>query len=283
MPCTRPASSNPGTMAAVLGLDDDQVEVACRRADSDVWVANFNAPGQVVIAGSPDGVAAGRRSVPRSSAPRRSCRCRCRGAFHTPFMAPARDRLRKAIAEANATRHRGAGRLQRRRPRPRPRRRVGQPAVGPAVAARCAGSTACSRWPTPASPSFVELGPGRCAHRHGQAHRHRRAGPSRWRRPTISTSCSSGSTPAPATPSRAAIEGEHLFATERLVVSPAAGVFTPIRRRSATARASRSATVLGTSATPRCARRSPACCRATSPSTANGSPCRQPIAWLRTV
>jgi [acyl-carrier-protein] S-malonyltransferase len=43
---------NPGTMAAVLGLDDDQVEIACRRADSDVWVANFNAPGQIVIAGS---------------------------------------------------------------------------------------------------------------------------------------------------------------------------------------------------------------------------------------
>ena len=51
-------NDNIGTMAAVLGLDDDQVEVACRRADSDVWVANFNAPGQVVIAGSPEGVAA---------------------------------------------------------------------------------------------------------------------------------------------------------------------------------------------------------------------------------
>src|SRR4029453_9580521 len=48
---------NPGTMAAVLGLDDDDVEIACRRADSDVWVANFNAPGQVGIAGSPEGVA----------------------------------------------------------------------------------------------------------------------------------------------------------------------------------------------------------------------------------
>ncbi|MEC8485507.1 MAG: ACP S-malonyltransferase, partial [Actinomycetota bacterium] len=40
----------PGTMAAVLGLDDDQVEVACNLADDEVWVANFNAPGQVVIA-----------------------------------------------------------------------------------------------------------------------------------------------------------------------------------------------------------------------------------------
>ena len=49
--------AQPGTMAAVLGLDDEQVEVACRLADSDVWVANFNAPGQVVIAGSIEGVA----------------------------------------------------------------------------------------------------------------------------------------------------------------------------------------------------------------------------------
>ena len=49
--------ANPGTMSAVLGLDDEAVEVACRRADSDVWVANFNAPGQVVIAGSAAGVA----------------------------------------------------------------------------------------------------------------------------------------------------------------------------------------------------------------------------------
>ena len=37
--------ASPGTMAAVLGLDDDLVEVACRRADADVWVASFNAPG----------------------------------------------------------------------------------------------------------------------------------------------------------------------------------------------------------------------------------------------
>ncbi|NDC12197.1 MAG: ACP S-malonyltransferase, partial [Actinobacteria bacterium] len=47
---------SPGAMSAVLGLDDDLVEVACRRADDQVWVANFNAPGQVVIAGSPSGI-----------------------------------------------------------------------------------------------------------------------------------------------------------------------------------------------------------------------------------
>src|ERR671912_2851331 len=50
------ADDNPGTMAAVLGLEDDDVDAACRRADGDVWVANFNAPGQVVISGSAEAV-----------------------------------------------------------------------------------------------------------------------------------------------------------------------------------------------------------------------------------
>ncbi|MEA3055605.1 MAG: [acyl-carrier-protein] S-malonyltransferase, partial [Actinomycetota bacterium] len=51
------AEDNPGTMAAILGLDDDDCDAACRRADSDVWVANFNAPGQVVIAGNDEALA----------------------------------------------------------------------------------------------------------------------------------------------------------------------------------------------------------------------------------
>ena len=93
-------NDNPGTMAAVLGLDDDQVEVACRRADSDVWVANFNAPGQVVIAGSPEGVAAA-SAVAKELGAKKVMPLQVSGAFHTPFMTPARDRLRKAIAEAN--------------------------------------------------------------------------------------------------------------------------------------------------------------------------------------
>jgi [acyl-carrier-protein] S-malonyltransferase len=41
--CTTPARPT-GHDGARLGLDDDQVEIACRRADADVWVANFNAP-----------------------------------------------------------------------------------------------------------------------------------------------------------------------------------------------------------------------------------------------
>ena len=89
----------PGTMAAVLGLDDDQVEVACRRADSDVWVANFNAPGQVVIAGSAEGVAAAGGHAKDLGA-KKVMPLQVAGAFHTPSMAGAKDRLRKAIAEA---------------------------------------------------------------------------------------------------------------------------------------------------------------------------------------
>src|SRR5690606_30093572 len=89
-------SRRAGTMAAVLGLDDDKVEVACARVDGDVWVANFNAPGQVVIAGSPDAIEAASAAAKELGA-KRVMGLPVGGAFHTPFMAPARDRLRKAL------------------------------------------------------------------------------------------------------------------------------------------------------------------------------------------
>ena len=89
-----------GTMAAVLGLDDDQVEVACNLADAEVWVANFNAPGQVVIAGSPAGVeAAGKHA--KDLGAKRIMPLQVSGAFHTAYRSPARDRLRGAIAVAD--------------------------------------------------------------------------------------------------------------------------------------------------------------------------------------
>ena len=92
------ADSEHGTMAAVLGLDDDQVDLACRRTDGDVWVANYNAPGQVVIAGDPEAlVAAGAEA--KSLGAKRVMPIKVGGAFHTPFMSPARDRLRKALSE----------------------------------------------------------------------------------------------------------------------------------------------------------------------------------------
>ena len=92
--------AQPGTMAAVLGLDDEQVDVACRRADADVWVANYNAPGQVVIAGSPAGVESATTHAKELGA-KRIMPLQVSGAFHTPYMTAARSRLRTAIAEAD--------------------------------------------------------------------------------------------------------------------------------------------------------------------------------------
>ena len=93
------SEEHPGTMAAVLGLEDDDADAACRRADGEAWVANYNAPGQVVIAGS-------RASLDAASAAAKELGAKkvmpipVGGAFHTPFMAPARDRLRKALRHA---------------------------------------------------------------------------------------------------------------------------------------------------------------------------------------
>ena len=82
-------NESPGTMSAVLGLDDEDVEIACRRADSDVWVANYNAPGQVVIAGSVAGVAAATEHAKALGA-KKVMALPVSGAFHTPFMTTAR-------------------------------------------------------------------------------------------------------------------------------------------------------------------------------------------------
>ncbi len=215
---------NPGTMAAVLGLDDDQVEVACRRADSDVWVANFNAPGQVVIAGSVEGVAAA-GIVAKELGAKKVMSLPVSGAFHTQFMTAARDRLRKAIAEANP-------------------RDTEVPVISNVDAlAHNTGAEWSSllsaqlsspvRWKhclltleEHGVTEFVELGPGGVLT--GMA-----------KRTVDSARTIAVSTPedlekllewvnAGSPRGGAQLEGEHLFAHERLVVSPAAGLFTPI-------------------------------------------------------
>ena len=89
-----------GTMAAVLGLDEPQVTDVCAATDGDVWVANLNAPGQVVIAGDPTAVEdAG--AAAKDAGAKRVMGLDVSGAFHTPFMAPAGERLAAAIAEAS--------------------------------------------------------------------------------------------------------------------------------------------------------------------------------------
>jgi len=212
----------PGTMAAVLGLDDDDVEVACRRSDADVWVANFNAPGQVVIAGSPDGVASASANAKELGA-KKVMPLPVSGAFHTPFMTPARNRLRKAIAQASP-------------------RDTEVPIVSNVDArAHDKGAEWSSllsaqlsspvRWKHclltmsgAGVDSFVELGPGGVLT--GMA-----------KRTVAGARTFSAAIPddldqllefvSGRTPTRHTLVGEHLFATERIVVSPAAGVFAP--------------------------------------------------------
>ncbi len=92
------AQARAGTMAAILGLEDERVAAACASVDDDVWVANFNAPGQVVIAGSRSGVEAA-SSAAKDFGAKRALPLPVGGAFHTPYMEPARERLRKALRE----------------------------------------------------------------------------------------------------------------------------------------------------------------------------------------
>jgi [acyl-carrier-protein] S-malonyltransferase len=114
------AEENPGTMAAILGLADDLAEQACSGKEG-VWVANYNAEGQVVIAGTEAGVAEASDRA-RELGAKRVTQLNVAGAFHTPLMAPAAARLRKAlsstrfllpevpvVANIDARAHRGAG------------------------------------------------------------------------------------------------------------------------------------------------------------------------------
>jgi [acyl-carrier-protein] S-malonyltransferase len=91
------ADARPGTMAAVLGLDVDEVVAACEGVD-DAWVANDNAPGQVVVAGTTAGVEAVGAAV-RERGAKRVMSLPVGGAFHTPLMAPAIEGLGAALAE----------------------------------------------------------------------------------------------------------------------------------------------------------------------------------------
>ena len=91
------ADEHEGTMAAILGLDDDLVTEACANTAGEVWVANHNAPGQVVIAGQPDAVETAGAALKAAGA-KRVMPLVVGGAFHTPHMEPAQDRLDKALS-----------------------------------------------------------------------------------------------------------------------------------------------------------------------------------------
>jgi [acyl-carrier-protein] S-malonyltransferase len=86
----------PGTMAAVLGLEDKVVEDICASIDDIVVAANYNCPGQLVISGSLTGVQEACKRLTDAGS-RRAMILNVGGAFHSPLMEPAREKLATAI------------------------------------------------------------------------------------------------------------------------------------------------------------------------------------------
>jgi [acyl-carrier-protein] S-malonyltransferase len=89
------ARERPGSMAAILGLADEVVESLCRKI-AGVWPANYNCPGQIVISGEDPAVAECCEEAEREGA-KRAIKLRVSGAFHSPLVERAADRLRPAI------------------------------------------------------------------------------------------------------------------------------------------------------------------------------------------
>ena len=87
----------PSTMAAVLGLADEVVENVCAEVEGVVVCANYNSPGQIVISGEIEAVAAASEKLAAAGA-RRVVPLKVGGAFHSPCMEPARAELAEAIA-----------------------------------------------------------------------------------------------------------------------------------------------------------------------------------------
>jgi [acyl-carrier-protein] S-malonyltransferase len=93
--------TQPSTMAAVLGLDDSTVDNICKSITDEIVVAaNYNCPGQLVISGSPRGIELASEKLKEAGA-KRVLPLKVGGAFHSPFMAPAKEELAQAIMETN--------------------------------------------------------------------------------------------------------------------------------------------------------------------------------------
>jgi len=88
--------NNPGTMAAVLGLENNIVEEVCKGIDGVVVAANYNCPGQLVISGEIQGINLACEKLKESGA-RRALVLPVGGAFHSPLMEDAKQELEDAI------------------------------------------------------------------------------------------------------------------------------------------------------------------------------------------
>lgn len=253
------ADDQPGIMKVVLGLDDKTVDMACYRADADVWPANYNGPEEVVIAGDDESVEAALDEAFALGA-RRTLPVPVGGAFHTPFMASARPRLRKAlraatfrepevpvVANVDALPHATADDWQALssaqlcspvRWRHSVLRLAGLGSAAPATASSGTSGDEGERL-------FVELGSGGVL-------------TALTRRIVPSATAVSVATPADLDclvevisgnsalhAYAASHHGEHLYVSERMVISPCAGVFQPTESGATDGQAIEVGTVLG--------------------------------------
>ncbi|MGK2949526.1 MAG: ACP S-malonyltransferase [Acidimicrobiales bacterium] len=222
------ADARPGTMAAVLGADDATVADACARTDGDVWVANSNAAGQVVIAGDADAIAAA-GALAKELGARKVLPLPVGGAFHTPFMAPAAERLRAALA---ATTFANAEVPLVANVDALPHQHADQWAdlLDAQLTAPVRWRETIERMVADGVTTFLELGPGSVLT--GMAKRSApdgtvKAAATPDALDTVVEVAKAVDAAVPAMAAAGHHDGEHLFAAERLVVSPAAGVFTP--------------------------------------------------------
>lgn len=214
------ADARPGTMSAILGADDSLVEDACEQAPGDVWVANTNGAGQVVIAGDPDAIVAA-AAIAKDMGARKVMPLPVGGAFHTPFMAPAADRLAAALASTTfadadvpvlanvdaAAHHYArdwAALLESQLTSPVRWRQTIEQMLADGVT------------------TFVELGPGSVL-----TGLSKRAAPDGRALGAAEPQALDQVVEAATEAGAAYHDGEHLFAAERLVVSHAAGIFVP--------------------------------------------------------
>jgi [acyl-carrier-protein] S-malonyltransferase len=89
------ARESDGTMAAILGLDDEIVEQLCSEIEG-VWPANYNCPGQIVVSGEEEAVEEliGKAALLGA---KRTVKLKVSGAFHSPLVAKAAERLKPAV------------------------------------------------------------------------------------------------------------------------------------------------------------------------------------------
>jgi len=217
----------PGTMAAVLGLEDTTVEDLCAEIADEVWIANYNSPGQLVIAGTNSAIEKASGLAKKIGA-KKVTQLSVSGAFHTPLMNAARVELSEAIENTDI----------------RPPSGIvvanvdGVAHENPETWRALLSAQLCSpvRWTqslttllTMNFSTFIEIGPGKVLtgltkRANSDTKRLNINKPSDLDQlldliaPTSPTSDESG----------IGHEGEHLFSTDRLVVSPSAGIFKPV-------------------------------------------------------